>query len=206
MNYAAIKYESNILNKDNINLFENLVTSVDNIELIYQLSCYPTKAKVFLHPFTYDYNNLVILCKTVDGKTFGFYTSKRLTTSRTINTRDKTCYLFSIDLNEKYADPNDRFIVSRYKSNDNIYIHNDWFNFWLFSDRHVNSTNIGLIWYTFGSREHNANGIDFDEIFGPINYNNSSVMLEFIEVEIFGVKDKSLVHGADKVIEVDIDN
>lgn len=199
MNYTAIKYKSNILTKDNINLFENLVTPIDNTKLVYQLSCYPNKSKTFLHPFTCDYRNIIILCKTVEGKTFGFYTSKRLTVSRQ-RTKDKSCYLFSIDLNEKYEDFNDMFIVSRCKFVDNIHIGNDWLNFWLFSDRHAKIDNIGCIWYAYAKRERKANGINFDEVFGTNFTGNSTVVLEYTDVEIFGVKDTSLVHGAEKVV------
>lgn len=199
MNYAAIKYESNILTKDNTNLFENLVTSIDNIELVYQISCYPNKSKVFLHPFTCDYRNIVILCKTVEGKTFGFYTSKRLTVSRQ-HAKDKSCYLFSIDLNEKYVDFNDMFIVQRCKFIDNIHIQNDWLNFWLFDDHQPKTDNIGCIWYAYAKRERKANGIDFNEVFGNESMGNSSVVLNYTEVEIFGVKDTSLVHGTEKVV------
>ena len=172
MNYAAIEYKSNILTKDNINIFEDLVTPLDNIELVYQMSCYPSKAEVFLHPFTCDYNTIIILCKTVEDKTFGFYTSKRLTTTYS-NAKDKSCYLFSIDLNEKYNDSNDVFVVSRCKNKDNIHIGNDLFNFWLFDYHYARSNNIGQLWYTFIGKDHKANGIDLNEVFGNTSTDKS---------------------------------
>lgn len=179
--------DSTILNKENLNIFENLVAPIANIRRLYrftdELAKRPNESYyVSLNSKLEGFNKLIVLIKTDIGKVFGLYIPVRLYNDDSVRFNNNI-YLFSVDLNEKFKLADN---VAMYDMSDTGIEFMDSNNaFGLFHPSnecvYINRTNDVF----------NLNGIDPSDIFGSEMCKNIYKFTP-IEVEVYQlIKDKS---------------
>lgn len=192
---------SEILNNDNINLFEHYAKqSISNLRLEYRLSDYNKG---------YDYSisdneayerfklccsygvdhDLVILCKTVEGKIFGLYLPKVNYYVRITDKRKP--YIFSIDVKETIGNGPNCYPKNRvwfeFESHlkRGIFAKINGYKFYLFEDGNA----VGQVSSTIENIQKRHN-IAYD-IFGSVvnqDDNRITFQLNYIEIEVYQLK------------------
>ena len=93
-----LRYSSEIINTDNINIFESLTCKTNKMKLIYIMTRDGGNRKSMQSKIK-GHSNLIVLVKTNENKIFGGYTSCKIEYGWK---DDSKAFLFSVDLNEKF--------------------------------------------------------------------------------------------------------
>lgn len=193
--------DSEILNNDNINIFERLVRPISDFRLEYRLSDYNKNYnpnigsneayKQFMLCCSSGVDHdFVVLCKTMDNKIFGLYVPR---INYNIRRSDKLKpYIFSVDMNETIGNsPNCHLNNHIYFSFDKdlgdcgIITQLDDYEFWLFFMGNIT----GQVNTTIENIQNN-NNIAYDIFGGTVNQdgNNVSFQLDYMEIEVYQLK------------------
>ena len=117
------KFKSEIINSDNVNIFEELVCKTNKLKLIYQMTRDGRNRESIQNKIN-NHSNLITIVKTDEGKIFGGYISCKLEYPSSSYKKDNKSFLFSIDLNMKFNIKNGYYAIR--DSNDcGIYFLND---------------------------------------------------------------------------------
>lgn len=97
---SQLMVESNIINRDNYNIIRQILP-LDDLRLVYQASTDGYDVDSYARCVE-NRSSIVVLCKTLSGRVFGFYISVELHFIRNYYTYDNNTFMFSVDMNEIY--------------------------------------------------------------------------------------------------------
>ena len=193
--------DSEILNNDNINIFERLVRPISDFRLEYRLSNYNRNHNPNIGSNeAYEMfrlccssgvdHDFVILCKTMDNKTFGLYVPRM---NYNVRHSDKLKpYIFSIDMNETIGNspncyPNNHiyFSFNSDLGDCGIIAQLDDYGFYLFNLENI----AGQINTTIENIQKH-NDVAYDMFGGVVDQDgdNVSIQLDYMEIEVYQLK------------------
>lgn len=182
---------SNIIDKDNYNIVQQLLP-IYNLRLVYQASRDGYEVESFAQ-YVEGKSGIVLMCKTLTGRVFGFYISVELHFIHNYYTYDNNTFMFSVDMNERY-----------YKNKPRVKILNgcpaclQLFN------------NVGHYQSFYLTKSYDLRYAQLDDIFGSVSRNDDWIhdteSVEVIEaydfnildIEAYEVTDKSLAEIMNK--------
>lgn len=145
--------DSNIISKDNYDIVKKLLP-LNDLHLVYQASLDGYDVDSYASKVS-GKNNIVVLCKTLSGRIFGFYISVELHFIHNYYTYDTNTFMFSVDMNEIYRkDKNKVKILNGCPSCLQLF------------------NNVGHYQSFYLAKSYDFRYTRFDEIFGEVSRND----------------------------------
>ena len=174
---TKLPFSSEIINSDNINIFESLVCKTNQLKLLYRMTEDGGNNESIQNKIN-NHSNIVVLIKTEENKIFGGCTRCKIDYDEDFQF-DNKAFLFSLNLNMKFNIKENRFaILNQY----NLGI--------CFGMGDLVIFNYYKCYSSFGKENsyYENNGITIDEFSGGDQINDETSIFTPIEVEIYEIQ------------------